>query len=637
MLESGDAFQQDPGPAPPPPAAAAAEGAPKRPRLEEGVPPAEEAGEGDPGDQPVGGNEVEAMDIGALLGKMCALSQAPTVDLAQDPRLRSTKFPLDKLQAGREKEIASLTAFDAFEEIDQYDGTVYDMIWVDEWRGDLVRSRACVRQYKEEKRDDVFAATPETSFTRFVLSEAASHEGYAVLIADVSVAFMHARLDEEIVVKPPPGVQTSKFWRLKAAVNGIQRASQLWQEHSAHELVIRGFDRNDVNPCVFYHPLLFVQLEQHGDDFFGTGPRESILEVKRMLENAFLVKKTDVISLHVDDDKEGHFLKRKITVDDDGWHSELDERYAQDLVTRLGLESAKAVVTPGTKDAKKQPRGKVLGAKGHREYRGGAGVAQYMAEHRADAAFATKQLMRDAAGPDEASWNNLKRVARYIKGRPRCIIDFPWRVAGVAAGKEKIVLDTYGDSDWADENNDRKSTSGGMMFSKGHLLRHWSSTQATQSLSSAEAETKALTKSAIESLYMKHLLEQQGFEVEIVLHSDASAAIGAAQRLGAGKRMKHLEIQDLWIQQLVRSKILTIKKVSTHENPSDILTKHVGRDWLDKVCGMCNMRFPGENPNFGVGRSAPVGEDEVDDPEAEKWGEDFAEALEGLRYFSMKT
>ena len=258
-----------------------------------------------------------------------------------------------------------------------------------------------------------------------------------------------------------------------------------------------------------------------------------------------------------------------------------------------------------------------------------------MAEHRADAAFATKQLMRDAAGPDEASWNNLKRVARYIKGRPRCIIDFPWSV-GSPASEKKIVLDTYGDSDWADENNDRKSTSGGMMFSKGHLLRHWSSTQATQSLSSAEAETKALTKSSIESLYMKHLLEQQGYEVEIVLHSDASAAIGASQRLGAGKRMKHLEIQDLWIQQLVRSKILTIKKVSTHENPSDILTKHVGREWLDKVCRMCNMRFPNEDQSFGVGSSAPKGDDEeMDDPEAEKWGEEFEEVIEGFRHYQQ--
>ena len=119
---------------------------------------------------------------------------------------------------------------------------------------------------------------------------------------------------------------------------------------------------------------------------------------------------------------------------------------------------------------------------------------------------------------------------------------------------------------------------------------------------------------------MKHLLEQQGYEVEIVLHSDASAAIGASQRLGAGKRMKHLEIQDLRIQQLARNKILIIKKVSTRENPSDILTKHVGREWLDRVCKMCTMRLPGGEETWSAGSSAPIGNDEDEgDPAADEW------------------
>ncbi len=107
----------------------------------------------------------------------------------------NAKFPLDKLQAGRGKDIANLIAFDAFGEIDSYDG------WVDEWRDDLVRSRARVRQYKDEKRGDVFEATPGISFTSLGLSEAASHKDWAALILDVSVAFMHARFDEEIVLK----------------------------------------------------------------------------------------------------------------------------------------------------------------------------------------------------------------------------------------------------------------------------------------------------------------------------------------------------------------------------------------------------------------------------------------------------
>ena len=51
--------------------------------------------------------------------------------------------------------------------------------------------------------------------------------------------------------------------------------------------------------------------------------------------------------MHPDDDKEGYFLKRHIAVDQDGWHCELDERYSKDLVSRLGLETGKTVITPG--------------------------------------------------------------------------------------------------------------------------------------------------------------------------------------------------------------------------------------------------------------------------------------------------
>ena len=40
-------------------------------------------------------------------------------------------------------------------------------------------------------------------------------------------------------------------------------------------------------------------------------------------------------------------------------------------------------------------------------------------------------------------------------------------------------------------------------------VRHWSLTQATVSLSSAESEAKAIAKGCTEALYVKHLLEHQ--------------------------------------------------------------------------------------------------------------------------------
>ena len=63
------------------------------------------------------------------------------------------------------------------------------------------------------------------------------------------------------------------------------------------------------------------------------------------------------------------------------------------------------------------------------------------------------------------------------------------------------------------------------------MIKQWSATWAVIALSSGEAETKAITKGAVEGLYLKHLLQQQGFIVDIVLHSDASAAIGACNRI----------------------------------------------------------------------------------------------------------
>ena len=103
----------------------------------------------------------------------------------------------------------------------------YDMVWVDEWRGDRVRSRLCVRQFKAEGlRDDLFAGTPETFFIKYLLARAASCKDFGILVIDISVAFMHARTDEEIYVKVPSGIKSSKYWKRKAAVNGTRKASQ---------------------------------------------------------------------------------------------------------------------------------------------------------------------------------------------------------------------------------------------------------------------------------------------------------------------------------------------------------------------------------------------------------------------------
>ena len=72
------------------------------------------------------------------------------------------------------------------------------------------------------------------------------------MIVDVSVAFMHAPINERVIVKVPKGVQSETgYWLLKKALNGTREASKMWTDHSAGILEGWGAVRNDHNPAMF--------------------------------------------------------------------------------------------------------------------------------------------------------------------------------------------------------------------------------------------------------------------------------------------------------------------------------------------------------------------------------------------------
>ena len=131
---------------------------------------------------------LQAECIAAFKKLVCDMS---SVDLGRDRTAPSGKFLEDDLKAGREH-----VDFDAFELVEELPSGkhAYDMVWVDEWRGDRVRSRLCVRQFKAEGlRDDLFARTPDTFFIKYLLAKAASCKDFGLLVVDISVAFAHTK------------------------------------------------------------------------------------------------------------------------------------------------------------------------------------------------------------------------------------------------------------------------------------------------------------------------------------------------------------------------------------------------------------------------------------------------------------
>ena len=110
-----------------------------------------------------------------------------------------------------------------------------------------------------------------------------------------------------------------------------------------------------------------------------------------------------------------------------------------------------------------------------------------------------------------------------------------------------------------------------------HLIKSWRSTQTVVALSSGEAEYYGMVKGTSVALGLQAVLSDFDVHCDIVLKSDASAAIAIASRRGLGK-VRHIEVCQLWIQYKLRRGDIKVVKVGTHENVADALTKYVSKD-----------------------------------------------------------
>ena len=110
----------------------------------------------------------------------------------------------------------------------------------------------------------------------------------------------------------------------------------------------------------------------------------------------------------------------------------------------------------------------------------------------------------------------------------------------------------------------------------GHCIKAWSRTHNHITLSSAEAELIALVKCSSELLGVRSTLRDFGRSSEGVVYADSSAALAIARRKGAGK-MRHINVNSLWIQARQNETDLELRKVLGIGNSADLLTKHLAR------------------------------------------------------------
>ena len=269
------------------------------------------------------------------------------------------------------------------------------------------------------------------------------------------------------------------------------------------------------------------------------------------------------------DDKSIRILNRIVTWKEDGIHYEADQRHAEIIIKQLGLrENSNQLSTPGSKTLEDNER--KLGTKESTLYRGIVARANYLCQDRTDIEFATKELCRKMAAPTVGDWEALKRLGRYLIGKSRSVIKFGYQ-------SNPGTIDIWTDTDFAGCKRTRKSTSGGIAGIGDHFVKAWCSTQAIVSLSSGEAEYYGIVKGASIGLGLRSMLQDFGIDMKVRINTDASAAKGIACRRGLGK-VRHIEVNQLWIQDRVANGDIEIRKINGKENIADILTKHVNAE-----------------------------------------------------------
>ena len=155
-------------------------------------------------------------------------------------------------------------------------------------------------------------------------------------------------------------------------------------------------------------------------------------------------------------------------------------------------------------------------------YRALVARANYLAVDRGDIAFCVKELARRMSSPSRQDWERLQRLARYLRHRPRCVLWYAYQ-----GTPSEVTCFTV--SDWAGCKRTGRSTSGGCMMWRSHLVKMWSRTQALVSLNSAEAGLYAAIKACSETLGFLSLLKDYQTHASGKVMSDANAALGSSK------------------------------------------------------------------------------------------------------------
>ncbi|PKU83532.1 Retrovirus-related Pol polyprotein from transposon TNT 1-94 [Dendrobium catenatum] len=191
---------------------------------------------------------------------------------------------------------------------------------------------------------------------------------------------------------------------------------------------------------------------------------------------------------------------------------------------------------------------------------------QYLMLLRPNLSFAVNKVCQHMQNPTIVHFEALKLLLRFLQGTIH---------TGLPLFRDKPILRSYVDFDWAGDKVDRKSTTGFYNF-LGSSLISWSvKKQIAVARSSTEAEYRALAVAATEIVWIGWLLQELNYPQTnaTTLFCDNMSAIALANNPVFQARTKHIEVNCHYIRSCINDNNLQVHHISTKDQLADMLTK----------------------------------------------------------------
>ncbi|GJT34188.1 putative ribonuclease H-like domain-containing protein [Tanacetum coccineum] len=347
-------------------------------------------------------------------------------------------------------------------------------------RGVVVRNKARLvaqghRQEEGIDYDEVFAPVARIEAIRIFLAFA-SYMGFIVYQMDVKSTFLYGKIDEEVYVSQPPGFVDPKYpkkvYKVVKALYGLHQAPRAWYATLSTFLLKSGYRRGTIDKTLFIkkdkNDIMLVQV--YVDDIiFGSTKRSWCDEFEALMKSRFQMSSmgelTFFLGLQVKQKEDGIFISQ--------------DKYVAEILKKFDFASVKTASTP-IETQKPLVKDEEASDVDVHLYRSMIGSLMYLTASRPDIMFAVCACSRFQVTPKTSHLNAVKRIFRYLKGKPKLGLWYP-RVSS-------FDLEAYSDSDYAGANLDRKSTTGGCQFLGRRLISWQCKKQTIVATSTTEAE-----------------------------------------------------------------------------------------------------------------------------------------------------